>query len=150
MMSETADFDIFELIDMVDRLTEVLDAETRMLDAGDLGEIQALIDEKAKLVTAVQQMSFLVASNPELIDDGSQESAVERQELFEAVQTMHAASAENERALKAKIRSTDRLIRAVVVAVSEQERNGEQAYTKLGMRGSPAPTDPNRQLNRVL
>ena len=123
------DFGVLEFIDLVDRLTVVLNEETELLETGQPYLIDGLQDEKRRLSSAVRQATIAVQAEPDLLDDGSVYFEEDMAELRDAVAVL------NEAALRAAIRSTDRLVRAVVRAMGETSNERDARYTALGMMG---------------
>jgi len=129
------DFGVLEFIDLVDRLTVVLNEETELLETGQPYLIDGLQDEKRRLSAAVRQATIAVQAEPDLLDDGSVYFEEDMAELREAVAVLNESAHRNEAALRAAIRSTDRLVRAVVRAMGETSNERDSRYTALGMRG---------------
>lgn len=129
------DFGVLEFIDLVDRLTVVLNEETELLETGQPYLIEGLQDEKRRLSSAVRQATIAVQAEPDLLDDGSVYFEEDMVELRDAVAVLNEAAHRNEAALRAAIRSTDRLVRAVVRAMGETSNERDSRYTALGMMG---------------
>lgn len=147
-----AEFDVFDFIELVDRLTDLLEEETALLDEGRASEIEALLDQKKRLSEAVRQCALAVERDPSIIDDGTEEAEGDLAELRAAVAALHDAASVNERALRAAVRSTDRLVRAVVSATAEAQAGSDGRYTPMGLSPSPKaqPTTKRRSVDEVL
>jgi flagellar biosynthesis/type III secretory pathway chaperone len=135
MTTTDDDFGVLEFIDLVDRLTAVLNDETERLENGEPHMIDSLQDEKRRLSAAVRQGMVAVQTDQHVFDDGSIYYEEDMAELREAVAVLNTAAHRNEAALRAAIRSTDRLIKAVVRAMGEQKGELDARYTALGLRG---------------
>jgi acetylglutamate kinase len=129
-------FNVLDYIDLVDRLTGLLNTETDLLDAGRPQEITALQIDKRNLSAAVRQSALAIIADPGILDDGSEYAEADRLELQDAVSALNQAAADNERALRAAIRSTDRLVKAVVLATSEARGGRDNRYTAMGTTGA--------------
>ena len=143
--------DVPDYIQLVDRLTELLWDEIDMIDTGNLPGISALQEEKERLSAAVRQTALLIAHDPTVLDDGSEYAAQDLEDLKVAVTAMNDAALANEQALRASLRSTDRLIRAVVRAVSDARAEPEARYSAFGVASTPkAAGQPAQKVNDVL
>jgi hypothetical protein len=114
-------FSVVDYIDLVDRLTALLNIENDLLD-----------------------------TDPTMIDDGSDYAAADKAELQDAVSALNQAVAENERALRAAIRSTDRLVKAVVLATSEARGGRDSRYTAAGTTGARKRSLNLRAVDQML
>ncbi len=143
--------DVPDYILLVDRLTELLWDEIDMIDSGNLPAIAGLQEEKERLSAAVRQTALLIAHDPRVLDDGSEYAAQDLDDLKVAVTAMNDAALANEQALRASLRSTDRLIRAVVRAVSDARAEPEARYSAFGVASTPkAAGQPAQKVNDVL
>ncbi|MDX2102293.1 MAG: hypothetical protein EAZ99_00855 [Alphaproteobacteria bacterium] len=143
--------DVPDYIQLVDRLTTLLWDEIDLIDAGDVAGIGGLQEEKERLSAAVRQTAMLIAHDPRVLDDGSEYAAEDLEDLKAAVTAMNDAAIANEQALRAALRSTDRLIRAVVRAVSDTRAEPEARYSAFGVTTQPKQTGSGAQkVNDVL
>jgi|GEM_PF-5395732 len=133
---QEAEFDILDFIDLVDHLTELLNTETRLLDEGKAGEVQALLEDKQALAAAVRQGALLIERNPDIIYADNPYGEEDAEELKAAVAALNEAAEINERSLRAAVRSTDRLIRAVVTATAEVRAGADIRYNASGTSGA--------------
>lgn len=147
-----AEFDVFDFIELVDRLTDLLEEETALLDEGRAADIEDLLETKKRLSEAVRQCALAVEADPSIIDDGSIEAEGDLAELRAAVAALHDAASVNERALRAAVRSTDRLVRAVVSATADAQAGGDGRYSPNGLTNAPKAKPPTKQrsVNEVL
>lgn len=131
--------DLRELTDIVVRLTEVLDLETAYLDEGRLTEMEGLQQEKSLLAAAVNQAGPIADRLPEVIDYLEDDELDDLTDLCNAVADLRDAAATNERALRAAIRATDRVIRTVVFATKDVGDQNANLYTRHGLTGQALP-----------
>lgn len=143
-------FSVVDYIDLVDRLTALLNIETDLLDTGRPTEIAALQTHKRQLSAAVRQTALAIVADPAMLDDGSDYAAADKAELQDAVSALNQSVAENERALRAAIRSTDRLVKAVVLATSEARGGRDSRYTAAGTTGARKRSLNLRAVDQVL
>ena len=144
------EFSTVDYIDLVDRMTELLNGESDLLDAGKPHEIAALQADKKRLAAAVRQTALAIVANPAILDDGSPYAEADKAELQDAVAALNEAAAQNERALRAAIRSTDRLVKAVVLATSEARGGRDSRYTAAGTTGARKRSLNMRAVDQVL
>ena len=144
------DFSVVDYIDLVDRMTELLNVETGLLEAGKPHEIAAMQVDKKLLAAAVRQTALAIVADPSMLDDGSPYAAADKAELEDAVTALNEAAAQNERALRAAIRSTDRLVKAVVLATSEARGGRDNRYTAAGTTGARKRSLNMRAVDQVL
>ncbi|MBK18591.1 MAG: hypothetical protein CMM52_07125 [Rhodospirillaceae bacterium] len=119
------------LIRVTSRLIGVLDSEVDMLRAMQVDEIENLQAEKKDLTVLYEETVRSLAAQPEALE--AVEPAL-RTELSELAGRFDTALAENARALNAVRDSHDRLLKAIVDAVSEN-RAKEKGYTRDGKLG---------------
>ena len=131
--------DLRELTDVVVRLIEVLDLETAYLDEGDLAGMESLQKEKALLAAAVNQAGGIAEQLPGIIDYLEDDELDDLTELCNAVADLRDAAATNERALRAAIRATDRVIRTVVFATKDVGDQNANLYTRHGLTSRAIP-----------
>lgn len=131
-----AEFDVLDFIDLVDDLTELLDTETRLLDEGKAHEIEKLLEDKQAFTDAVRQGALLIERDPDIIYADNPYAEEDAEELKAAIAALHEAAEVNERSLRAAVRSTDRLIRAVVTATAEVRAGADIRYNANGTSGA--------------
>jgi hypothetical protein len=85
-----------------------------------------------------------------MIDDGSAYAEADKAELQDAVAALNEAAVQNERALRASIRATDRLVKAVVLATSEARGGRDNRYTANGTTGARKRSLNLRAVDQVL
>ncbi|NKB20119.1 MAG: hypothetical protein GKS01_06180 [Alphaproteobacteria bacterium] len=119
------------LIRVTSRLIGVLNSEVEMLRAMQVNEIENLQGEKKDLTILYEETIRSLAAQPEAL--AALEPAL-RMELSELAGRFDIALAENARALNAVRDSHDRLLKAIVDAVSEN-RAKEKGYTRDGKLG---------------
>ena len=129
----TEPFPIVELIDLTERLTEVMAREVALLDAMRPSEIGPLQSEKAMLSTAYASAVGLVNKNAALVDEADPDT---RDALTRATARLKETMAVNLRAIDVAKTFNERLIKALGEAVAES-RPSTNAYTAAG---GPTPT----------
>jgi hypothetical protein len=145
-----SEFSVIDYIDLVDRMTAILNTETDLLETGrpqDIAELQA---DKKRLAAAVRQTAIAIVADPTMIDDGSAYAEADKAELQDAVAALNEASTQNERALRASLRATDRLVKAVVLATSEARGGRDNRYTAAGTAGARKRSLNMRAVDQVL
>jgi hypothetical protein len=145
-----SDFSVIDYVDLIDRMTDLLNAETALLEEGRPHEIAALQGDKKKLAAAVRQTALVIAADPAMLDDGSEYADADKAELLDAVTAMNEAATHNEQALRAALRSTDRLVKAVVLATSEARGGRDNRYTALGTTGARKRSLNLKAVDQVL
>jgi hypothetical protein len=133
--------EIETLITVTGRLIRVLDREIELLRAMEVGQIQTLQDEKLTLILTYEECVKALAGNPAALDAMAPPL---RAELSALARRFDSTVAENARALHAVRDSHDRLLKAIVDAVSEN-RTRHKGYSANGTvpparRGSAAST----------
>ncbi|MPY72358.1 MAG: hypothetical protein GEU92_20065 [Alphaproteobacteria bacterium] len=133
-MMATRTLHIETLIKVTGRLIGVMNREVELLRSMDVAEIEAIQDEKQALTVAYEECVRAVAANPAVLE------ALEpplRAELSDMAARFDAALAENARALQIVRDSHDRLLKAIVDAVSESrtQRKGYAADGSLAAIG---------------
>src|SRR4051794_32338271 len=83
------DFSVIDYVDLVDRMTDLLNAETALLEDGRPHEIADLQADKKKLAAAVRQTALAIAADPGMLDDGSEYADSDKAELLDAVTAMN-------------------------------------------------------------
>jgi hypothetical protein len=144
------EFSVVDYIDLVDRMTALLNSETDLLETGRPQDIGALQADKKRLAAAVRQTALAIVADPAMIDDGSAYAEADRAELQDAVAALNEAATENERALRASLRATDRLVKAVVLATSEARGGRDNRYTASGTAGARKRSLNMRAVDQVL
>lgn len=153
MSDDTADegFAVYHLTDLIDRLSALLEEETSLINAGQLHAITALLPEKQALTAAVEQGSGIIQRpggppghfDPHFEDDMA--------DLRDAVQYFYTAAHHNDCALKASLRATDRVIRAVVTSAARIRTQEAMLYTAEGVvRSTGMRGRANKALNHSL
>ena len=116
---------IGELIDLTERLTEVMTREVALLDAMRPSEIGPLQSQKATLSAAYANAALVDEADPDTRDALTRATARLKQTMVDNLRAIDVAKTFNER-----------LIRALGEAVAES-RPSTNAYTAAG---SPTPT----------
>lgn len=145
-----SEFSVIDYIDLVDRMTQLLDSETDLLEAGQPQGIAELQADKKRLAAAVRQTALAIVADPAMLDDGSPYAEADKAELQDAVAALNEAATHNERALRASLRATDRLVKAVVLATSEARGGRDNRYTAAGTTGARKRTLNMRAVDQVL
>ncbi|GEO81786.1 hypothetical protein ROR02_19170 [Pararhodospirillum oryzae] len=123
------------LLSAITQLVEILTAENDALRRYDVEAVKALTPRKIKSTRFYQEQMVGVHGNPRMLLDLSEEH---RAVLREAGATLDALAQENGRRLKANIEAGKRLMKGVVEAVREQERERATRYAPDGtMDGEP-------------
>lgn len=134
-MSTTIDFE--NLVQITSRLINLLNDEVAELRGMNVGAIEQMQDEKRELTLAYEGQLKALAEQPDLI------SALEpalRSELETLAKQLEHAVTENTRALNAVRDSHDRLLRAIVDAVS-RDQNKHASYTANGAGAARSARD---------
>lgn len=145
-----SEFSVLDYIDLVDRMTQLLNTEADLLDAGKPQQIVDLQADKKRLASAVRQTALAIVADPAMIDDGSPYAEADKAELQDAIAALNEAATQNERALRASIRATDRLVKAVVLATSEARGGRDNRYTANGTTGARKRSLNLRAVDQVL
>lgn len=134
--------DALEILELVERLTDVLLEETALIIEGRAMDIGEIVEHKQKLGAAVQQVWVLLEDDPDILhrEPNTPDDVLD---LADAMAELKDAAAANERALRAAMRSTDRMIRAFVAASADQRAGKDARYTRLGEKGGAAPAGIN-------
>jgi flagellar biosynthesis/type III secretory pathway chaperone len=127
-MTPTANTQIEQLVRVASQLIDIMNREVEMLRAMRVSDIGALQQEKQNLTIQYEDAIAALAAEPDVLQ--AMEPAL-RSELAAVATRFDAAVDENARALHAVKVSHDRLLRAIVDAVSEQ-RSRQRAYTAKG------------------
>ena len=124
---------IGELIDLTERLTEVMTREVALLDAMRPSEIGPLQSQKATLSAAYASAVGVMSNDAALVDEADPDT---RDALTRATARLKQTMVDNLRAIDVAKTFNQRLIRALGEAVAES-RPSTNAYTAAG---SPTPT----------
>jgi flagellar biosynthesis/type III secretory pathway chaperone len=135
-----------ELIELLDRMTVVLDYETDLLREGRSLEIAEIHEEKQQLAAALRALAGIFERDPELMLDSDLADPEDVENLIDAMCNMRAAAIDNERALKAAMKATEKVVHAVVRALREGSNPLSGAYS----RTSAQPRLRNRVAAPVL
>lgn len=130
-MSQT--HDATDLLQVVSRLTSVLEREIDMLRAMKPADIETLHRDKLVLSAAYEAHIKALQERPELLD--SMDPRL-RGDLKNAVEKFQTALAENERRLRAARDVTERVLRAIAEELDRRAMNN-QAYSAAGAIQSP-------------
>lgn len=118
------------LIEIASRLIVLLERETALLRAMKAGEIGALQPEKSRLIAAYEERTRGLSAHGEEL--GFLEAAV-REELHDTIARFNEAAKDNALALRAAHQANERLMQAIVDALSQQ-RNRAEGYGADGAR----------------
>ena len=110
-----------QLITLTNRLTELVERETRLFEARRPLEAAPFRDEKAKLANIYRQETARIAREPALIADIDEPL---RAELTEATERFHAALAANREILSVLQTLTEGLVRSVAQYVQDKQQAG--------------------------
>lgn len=120
--------DVESLIRVASRLVELMRREAEHLSAMRLADVEALQQEKSALAANYETAVRALADRPDLL---STIAPALRDELAAAGRAFDQAAAENLRRLAAARIAHDRLVKAIVDAVTEK-RTGGGAYAASG------------------
>jgi len=109
-----------ELVDIAERLTQVLDKETALIRAMRVKEIGPLQADKTDL-TALYQQKFKALTT---VSDGRSLPASLKERLASSGQRLATAVADNALMLRVGKVATERLISSIVEAVKKQTKTG--------------------------
>ena len=139
-----------DLIGLCSGLIALLDKETQHLKAMKPREIEGLLDQKSALALGYQQQVKHLAEDPVCLQ------AVEpvlRQELQEAMHKVQTEVARNARALEAARLANEKMLQAIVSAVSEKKgavatygSNGEASSADRDGAGAPVTLSVDQRL----
>lgn len=124
-----------EITDLVDRLIDVLYLETDYLSLGRAGDVGALQRDKIRLTAALRQCNDLLQADQVMAETDDVDG--ELLDLEDALIALQAAGAANERALRAALRTSDRMLKAIVQATSEARGERDTRYNSEGLTGAP-------------
>lgn len=119
---------IESLIGVTGRLVELMRRETEQLGAMRIQELEALQAEKAALAATYEAAVQALASQPDAL---AALAPALKEELAEAARAFDQAAAENMRRLTAARVAHDRMLKAIVDAVTER-RNARGSYAATG------------------
>ncbi len=117
-----------DLLQVLNRLIEVLREETTLLRKMDPRAMQALQHDKIVLTAAYESMLERFRENPGLLDD---EDGALRQRIMAASTSFQNTLTENARALFAVKEANERLFKAIIKAVEDQRSDGS-GYSSQG------------------
>jgi hypothetical protein len=118
-----------ELVVVVDRLEQVLEAETDCLKRMQVGEASGLLAEKSRLAEAYERLQSGLARDPtpfSLLTSG------QRQGLRDMLERFRRVLADNERAILSAKTVGERVIQTIIDAV-KQDRLSNAGYSAAGM-----------------
>jgi hypothetical protein len=111
---------------LADRLSEVLAAETTLLESLDLAEAGALLDRKREALAALQSA----------LEAGGIEASGEVRTSFDRLRALTEA---NRAALERGLAAQQRLIQAIADAVPQAQAGGAPVYQQDGRQLPPRP-----------
>ncbi len=124
------------LIAVASRLVRLLETETALLRDMRPGAIRELQEEKMRLIRGYESMASEIRDDParlEAISDAA------RQELRGAVNHFEQAAEDNARALAAAQDANERLLKAIVQAVTEKTADTKTYASDGGLRKQGRP-----------
>ena len=127
-MTDDATPDIEALIRVTSRLVDLMRRETEHLSGMRVAEVEALQREKSALAAIYETAVRALASRPGALDEVG---PALKQELAAAAHAFDQAAAENLRRLAAARTAHDRLLKAIVDAVTER-RSSKSLYAASG------------------
>ena len=137
----TATGPVNDLIVLSERLAELMSEENELLRAMRPGEIAGLQESKANLSRAYEERMRRLAVEPDHVRRLDPET---KATLRRATERLNRAVARNRIALKAAKEANERLIRAIVNAVQEQQQNLD-VYTASGASGDQGTIPAGRR-----
>ncbi|MFN7303917.1 MAG: flagellar basal body protein [Phenylobacterium sp.] len=112
---------VHQLIDLTERLTELIAAEAQAFESHRPQDAAALVEETSRLANIYRHESARVRSNPDLISHASLE---DRTRLMRATEAFDAVLARQGRALEAAKTVTEGLVQAIANEVASQRSRG--------------------------
>ena len=112
---------VHQLIDLTERLTELIAAEAQAFESHRPQDAAALVEETSRLANIYRHESARVRSNPDLISPASLE---DRTRLMRATEAFDAVLARQGRALEAAKTVTEGLVQAIANEVASQRSRG--------------------------
>ncbi len=112
---------VHQLIDLTERLTELIAAEAQAFESHRPQDAAALVEETSRLANIYRHESARVRSNPDLISHASLE---DRSRLMRATEAFDAVLARQGRALEAAKTVTEGLVQAIANEVASQRSRG--------------------------
>ncbi|MFM8753207.1 MAG: flagellar basal body protein, partial [Phenylobacterium sp.] len=112
---------VHQLIDLTERLTELIAAEAQAFESHRPQDAAALVEETSRLANIYRHESARVRSNPDLISHASLE---DRTRLMRATEAFDAVLARQGRALEAAKTVTEGLVQAIAKEVASQRSRG--------------------------
>ncbi len=140
---DRAEQQVSAIINIASRLIEIMNSEIDVLREMRIKGLEELQEEKTILVTAYENAVEALQSEPEVFVAVSEAM---KQEFAEVVSHFNKVLANNERALNAAQIAHDRLVKAIIHAVEENQAsvktysaNGAIARRTQGANSSAAP-----------
>ena len=124
---------IADLVQITNRLCDLLEHESEILRTRKLTEMDAVRQDKIALSAAYETHVRTLRSQPEMLGDAT--PAV-RQQLKAAFARFEIILAKNERGLRAAKETSNRVLRAIADEVDRQRREN-LAYSPNGHAGAP-------------
>ncbi|MCZ6722078.1 MAG: hypothetical protein O7A65_11130 [Proteobacteria bacterium] len=124
-----------ELVQISDRLSDLMSAETTALRAMRPKDIVPLQEEKALLTEQYAEQLKLLRADPHVLD---QTDASTRELVRDATRRLHDLARHNCHVLTAARTVNERLMKAVADAVSA-ENQPTRGYTAVGEKSTPPP-----------
>ena len=121
LSADTPDERVHQLIDLTERLTELIAAEAQAFESHRPQDAAALVEETSRLANIYRHESARVRSNPDLISHASLE---DRTRLMRATEAFDAVLARQGRALEAAKTVTEGLVQAIANEVASQRSRG--------------------------
>lgn len=112
---------VHQLIDLTERLTELIAAEAQAFESHRPQDAAALVEETSRLANIYRHESARVRSSPDLISHASLE---DRTRLMRATEAFDAVLARQGRALEAAKTVTEGLVQAIANEVASQRSRG--------------------------
>ena len=112
---------VLQLIDLTERLTELIAAEAQAFESHRPQDAAALVEETSRLANIYRHESARVRSSPDLISHASLE---DRTRLMRATEAFDAVLARQGRALEAAKTVTEGLVQAIANEVASQRSRG--------------------------
>ncbi|HEY4135706.1 MAG TPA: hypothetical protein VGO34_10880 [Alphaproteobacteria bacterium] len=124
-----------DLVTVTLKLTDLLTRENEILRSMRPQDIKGLQPEKTELARGYEHFMQELRNTPSLLAEGPQE---QRDELREATMRFQKVMTDNERALRAARSVSERLMKAIVAAISEKQVSAA-AYSSAGVLNSAGP-----------
>lgn len=124
---------IADLVQITNRLSDLLERESNNLRARKLAEMETVREEKFNLSAAYETHVRALRSQPEIL---AQTTPLLCEQLKDAFDRFEKVLAENERGLRAAKEASDRVLRAIADEVDRQRRDN-LAYSANGQASAP-------------